>query len=48
MNNKKRNKKLFLMLILVLAVSIGYVAIATTLKINGTTTVKGARWNVYW
>ena len=48
MNNKKRNKKLFLMLILVLAVSIGYAAIATTLKINGTTTVKGARWNVYW
>lgn len=48
MNKNKRNKKLFLMLILVLAVSIGYAAIATTLKINGTTTVKGARWNVYW
>ena len=48
MNKDKRKKKLILLLILVLTVSIGYAAIATTLKINGTSQVKSARWNIYW
>lgn len=46
--NKKKNQKKFIFLVLLLAISIGYAFIATTLKINGTSNVKGARWNVYW
>ena len=45
---KKSNKKLVLLLILVLVISVGYAALATTIKINGTSTVKGLNWNIYW
>ena len=43
---RKNNYKY--LLILLLLVSVGYAAIATTLKINGSSQVKSARWNVYW
>ena len=48
--NRKKNKqkKLLLLLILVLTISVGYAALATTIKINGTSTVKGQNWSVYW
>lgn len=45
---KNKNQKIFIFLLLLLAVSVGYALIATTLKINGTSNVKSARWNVYW
>lgn len=46
---KKREKnKMFLVLILLITITIGYAAIATTLKINGTSDVKRATWNVHW
>ena len=45
---KNKNQKIFIFLLLLLAVSVGYALIATTLKINGATNVKSARWNVYW
>ena len=48
LKQKSKQKKLVLLLILVLTISIGYAAIATTLKINGTSTVKGVNWSVYW
>ena len=45
---KKNNKKWTLVLVLLLVVSIGYAALASNLKINGTTGVKSATWDVYW
>lgn len=44
----KRKKSLKYLLVLLLLISVGYAAIATTLKINGTATVKSAKWDVYW
>lgn len=45
---KNKNQKVFIFLVLLLAISVGYALIATTLKINGSSSVKSARWNVYW
>ena len=45
---KKGKRRIILLLILVIGISIGYAAITTTLKINGTSIAKGQRWNVYW
>ena len=45
---KNKNQKVFIFLVLLLAISVGYALIATTLKINGSSNVKSARWNVYW
>ena len=45
-NTKKKNLKY--LLVLLLLISVGYAAIATTLKINGTATVKSSKWDVYW
>lgn len=45
--NKRDNKAKYL-LILLLLIAVGYAAIATTLKINGTSTIKSAKWDVYW
>ena len=47
MNRKKQNK-LMLLLVLLLAVTIGYAAISTTLKIEGEATVNKQNWNIYW
>lgn len=47
MRNKKRNKYAILILIL-LALSIGYAAISTTLKIDGSTGISKQSWSVYW
>ena len=45
--NKRDNKAKYI-LILLLLIAVGYAAIATTLKINGTSTIKSAKWDVYW
>ena len=45
---KTRKKSLKYLLVLLLLISVGYAAIATTLKINGTATVKSSKWDVYW
>ena len=47
MRNKKRNR-IFLLLILLLGISIGFAALATTLKINGDAILKKNRWDVHW
>ena len=47
MRNKKRERISVLLLIL-LGLSIGFAALATTLKINGTTIITKNTWNVYW
>ena len=47
-NNNSKKKSLKYLLVLLLLISVGYAAIATTLKINGTATVKSSKWDVYW
>ena len=45
--NKKRDR-IFLLLLILLGLSIGFAALATTLKINGTTIINKNTWSVYW
>ena len=45
---KKKNSLILGMILLVLALGIGYAAISTTLNISGTTDVDSNTWNVYF
>lgn len=45
--DKKRNK-LLLLAILILGISIGFAALSTTLKINGSASINKNTWNIYW
>ena len=45
--NKKKNQ-ISILLLLLLGLTIGFAALATTLKINGTTIIGKNTWNVYW
>ncbi len=45
---KKRKNKILLLLVLLLAITIGFAALATTLKINGTANISKSSWNIYW
>jgi len=47
MKRKRKNSLLFLILLL-LGITIGFAALATTLKINGTTNINKNTWDVYW
>ena len=47
MRNKKKNK-IFLLLLLLLGITIGFAALATTLKINGNASITKNTWNIYW
>ncbi len=47
MRNKKKNR-IFLLLILLLGISIGFAALATTLKINGNASITKNTWDIYW
>ena len=47
MKNKKKRKTLLLVLLL-LGISIGFAALSTTLKINGTTNITKNTWKIYW
>jgi hypothetical protein len=44
----RRNNRIMLLVVLLLAVSLGYAALSTTLKINGTTTLNKNSWSVYF
>ena len=47
MRNKKKNRIYFL-LILLLGITVGFAALATTLKINGNAGITKNTWSVYW
>ena len=47
MRNKKRNRILTL-LIIILAITIGFALLSTTLYINGTANIKKNTWNIHW
>ena len=46
-DNKKRYV-LVMMLFLLVGISIGYAALATTLNINGNTTIEKASWDIHF
>jgi len=48
MKNRKRKNTIMVLLILVLGITIGFAALATTLKINGTASITKQTWSVYW
>jgi len=45
---RRKNKKTALILVLILLISVGYAALASNLKINGSSKVNAAKWDVYW
>ena len=47
MRNKKKNRML-LLIILLLGISIGFAALSTTLKINGSAILNKNTWSIYW
>ncbi len=48
MRKNKRKNKILLLTIILLGVTIGFAALATTLKINGITSVLKPTWQIYW
>jgi len=46
--NRRKDIKLFILLILLLVITIGYALVSTTLKITGNATVTKQTWSVYW
>lgn len=45
-DKKKRN--LFLLLVVLLTISVGFALLSTTLFINGSSTIKGNTWDIHW
>ena len=43
----KRTKYMYLIILLILFISIGYAVLNASYKVNGTTNISGARWNLY-
>jgi len=48
MRRNKKDIRLFMLLLILLVVTIGYALISTTLKINGNATITKQTWSVYW
>lgn len=48
MRHSKRTKKLFALSIVLLSITVGYAALSTTLKINGSAVFNKNTWNIYW
>ncbi len=48
MKKSKKRNKLLLLAILILGISIGFAALSTTLKINGSASINKNTWNIYW
>ena len=46
--SNKRAKLIAVLLVLVMLISVGYAFLSTQLSINGTATVKGNNWNIYF
>ena len=43
-----RKSKLFLILIIISVIALGYSLISTTLNINGTASIKSNTWNIHY
>lgn len=45
---KKKQRNVLLLLVVILGITVGFALLSTTLYINGTSTIKGNEWSVYW
>ena len=48
MKRSKKNGIVYILMILLLGITLGYAYLNTTLNINGTTNISSANWNIYW
>ena len=48
MKNRKNKNKIYLYLLVILGITIGFALLSTTLKINGTAGIKENTWNIHW
>ena len=48
MRKNKKQRRVMLLLILILGITIGFALLSTTLKINGNAGIKGNTWNIHW
>lgn len=48
MNRNRKRTRITLLIILLLGISIGFAALSTVLKINGTANITKNTWNIYW
>ena len=48
MKKNKKQRRVMLLLILILSITIGFALLSTTLYINGTAGIKGNTWNIHW
>ena len=48
MKKNKKQRKILMLLILLMAVTIGYALLSTTLKINGTAGIQKNTWDIHW
>ena len=48
MKNRKRKNKIFLYLLVILGITVGYALLSTTLNINGTAGIKKNTWDIHW
>ena len=48
MRNKKRQRSLYLYLLIILGITVGFALLSTTLYINGTANIKKNTWDIHW
>ena len=48
MRNKKRQRNLYLYLLIILGITVGFALLSTTLYINGTANIKKNTWDIHW
>ena len=48
MRRYKKNGTIYILVLLLLGITLGYAYLNTTLNINGTTNISSANWNIYW
>ena len=48
MTKNKKQRKILLLLILILGLTVGFALLSTTLKINGTAAIKSNTWDIHW
>ena len=48
MRRYKKNRTMYILVILLLGITLGYAYLNTTLNINGTTNITSANWSIYW
>ena len=48
MQNNRKQRRILSLLILLLAITIGFALLSTTLKINGSAGIKSSQWDIHW